>query len=58
MKCPECGGSTFVLYTRGLVNRRRACAKGHRFSTKEVTVSELALSRLQRDALSNTLIGK
>ena len=41
MKCPECGRLTVVLETRGS-RRRRACAKGHRFTTEEVTKAELS----------------
>jgi hypothetical protein len=36
MKCPECGAHSFVMQTRNLIDRRRECYNGHRFSTVEV----------------------
>lgn len=40
MNCIECGRSTEVIDSRqnpeGLIRRRRACARGHRFSTTEI----------------------
>lgn len=45
MRCPACGSITTVLETRlagvGLVvRRRRACACGQRFSTRECVIDE------------------
>jgi len=38
MKCPTCNAVSFVLETRELINRRRECFNGHRFTTREVFV--------------------
>lgn len=39
MNCPLCGSSSIVKETRGTVSgaisRRRICAKGHRFTTRQ-----------------------
>lgn len=40
MKCPTCNAWTSVLDTRE-TRRRRECANGHRFTTREVLTSEL-----------------
>lgn len=46
--CPECSAArTQVLETRsrnsmGTIFRRRECANGHRFSTQEIVVKEMA----------------
>lgn len=36
MLCPKCGARTAVLSTRHGITRRRQCANGHRFTTKEI----------------------
>lgn len=46
MKCPICNAWTSVKATRGVL-RRRECANGHRFSTKEVCVAELDMAAYQ-----------
>ena len=38
MNCPTCGAWSRVLSTRRGTLRRRECANGHRFTTREVVV--------------------
>ena len=55
MNCPECGVWTIVRETRKSptfgYKRRRECANGHKFTTKEVVISESELEQERRDHL-------
>lgn len=55
MKCPECGVWTIVRETRKSptfgYKRRRECANGHKFTTKEVVIPESELEQERRDHL-------
>ena len=41
VKCPTCNAWSIVKDTRNQVTRRRECANGHRFTTKEVCIDNM-----------------
>ena len=55
MNCPECGAWSLVNETRKSptfgYRRRRECANGHKFTTKEVVIPESELEQERRDHL-------